>query len=78
MFIKVFLSCNTGNHFGLQDPYWCCLIQYCVMNDAYVGCDLPSLEQQFLTVTSFLNLKHVDKYIEFSLVLSPRSSLRSG
>ncbi|KAJ7318865.1 hypothetical protein OS493_037276 [Desmophyllum pertusum] len=31
-----------------KDPYWCCLLQYCVMNDCYVGCDLPSLDQQFL------------------------------
>lgn len=38
-----------GNpHVLCQDPYWCCLIQYCVMNDAYIGCDLPSLEQHFL------------------------------
>lgn len=38
-----------GNpHVLCQDPYWCCLLQYCVMNDAYVGCDLPSLDQQFL------------------------------
>jgi len=39
----------VGNpHVLCQDPYWCCLLQYCVMNDAYVGCDLPSLDQQLM------------------------------
>ena len=34
----------------VQDPYWCCLVQYCVVNDSYIGCDLPSLDEHFLKV----------------------------
>ncbi|XP_074610550.1 RNA helicase Mov10l1-like isoform X2 [Acropora palmata] len=38
-----------GNpHVLCQDPYWCCLVQYCVVNDSYIGCDLPSLDQHFV------------------------------
>ncbi|XP_067023721.1 uncharacterized protein [Acropora muricata] len=38
-----------GNpHVLCQDPYWCCLVQYCVVDDSYIGCDLPSLDQHFL------------------------------
>ncbi|EDO45106.1 predicted protein, partial [Nematostella vectensis] len=32
----------VGNpHVLCRDPYWCSLLQYCVMVDAYTGCDLP-------------------------------------
>ncbi|XP_031573706.1 RNA helicase Mov10l1-like [Actinia tenebrosa] len=36
-----------GNpHVLCQDPYWCSLVQYCVMNDVYTGCDLPDLDSE--------------------------------
>ena len=35
-----------------QDPYWCTLLHYCVMNDAYIGCDLPDLDQHLQDVSS--------------------------
>lgn len=30
------------------DVFWCAMLQYAVLNDCYLGCDLPSLESQIV------------------------------
>ena len=40
--------------FPLKDPYWCALIQYCVMHCANIGCELPSLDDPMIKVSNLL------------------------
>jgi len=39
----------VGNPIVLcYDAYWCAMLQYCVMNNCYTGCELPSLNQPLI------------------------------
>lgn len=46
----------TFFEFFVQDPFWCALIQYAVLNDCYKGCNLPSLDVPYVKVWVFLTI----------------------